>query len=310
MDPDAIEYDQAEKRVKSHADRRAEFYALLTERRVDESLSFADAMEAIKDDIRFHALPTPQAKQLFFASYISNLIKQRSHEARDAKRALYIEAVTEWKNWKGMSESVTFSQMEATFKGKSWFKALDRVDLIKLFQAFAIEFLEIEKLKRQKLQDTLMHEMKNDVLSRQAEFDLGSLAVVEAIHQFYSQMDPKPQFWSYLTDSQKLIVIKSCMSQRIREIKMAVANSLPLSREKRAGRKERDRIKLLISEWINASTESTVVTRGQAAVIPNWDHNLEELLSSKKIDVQHAKAVFAEYVDDAKHGRDPLEGIV
>jgi hypothetical protein len=304
---ECAEYDTL---YKSEAKNRMDFFNLLQENGIDETFTFERAVEVIKDDTRFSALPTSQAKQLFFASYVSNSIKMRTQEARDSKRALLIQAVTEWRNWKDMSESVTFSQMESVFNDRAWFKALETTDIRKIFQVFSLEFIEIEKLKKRKLQDALMQEMKNDILNKLDKFDLGSSSAVEVIFQTYSSMKPQPQFWSYLSDSQKLVVIKSCISQRIRDMRMAVANRLPLSREKRAVRQERDRMKKLISEFVRTKAETKVVRRGHGLVLPEWNTELEAYLASQAISLPVAQELFSEFVEDMKLGKDPLEGII
>ena len=308
-DPDLTEYVDFDRVNRAEAVARNEFYKLLIERGVDDSHSFSDAVRLVEDDVRFNSLESLQLKQLLFASYISNLAKSRVHAERDSKRRLYIQAVSDWKDWKAMSESVTFAQMEAVFKNKSWFTEMDRVELIKLFHVFSTEFIEIEKLKKRKLQDALMHEMKNDILGRLNQFDLANHGVIEVIYQAYNEMKPVPQFWAYLSDSLKLVVIKSCISQRVREMRVAAANRLPMTREARAKRTRADQTKRIISEFLLTKAQSSVVKRGQGVTLPAWDRGLESHLHDHGLDLKFAKTVFDEYVNDIKLGRDPLDGI-
>ena len=302
-----VDYDSLH---KTETFARNEFLNLLQERSIDDTFTFDQAVSVIQDDYRFSLLPSDQSRQLLFASFISNLLKRKVHAVRDAKRQLFIQAVTEWKDWKGMSESVTFSQMEGYFKDNEWFQSLETADLRALFQVFSIEYIEIEKLKKRKLQDALMHEMKNDILSKLNVFDLASPSVIETIFSTYSSLKPHPQFWTYLSDSQKLVVIKSCISQRIRELRMAVANRLPLSREKRTSRQEKDRIKKTISEFAQTKAETKVVRRGQGLMLPSLNTEMEAFLAGQGIDLAKAKELFAEFVEDMKVGKDPLEGII
>ena len=295
---------------KTETDSRNQFMELLVDKGVNETHTFAEAVDMIKDDARFSLLPTDEAKQLFFASYISNLSKQRVHEKRDSKRAIFIEAIKDWKAWEGMSESVTFAQMQTVFKHKPWFTSVSQTDLRKLFHIFSLEFIEVEKLKKRKLQDSLMHEMKNDILGKLNSIDLAHPSAVESVYAIYSAMSPQPQFWTYLSDSQKLVVIKSCISQRIRDMRMAIANRLPLSREKRAARQEKDRIRKLLAEFTNSKSESKVVKRGQGLTLPEWNTELETFLVAQSVDLTSAKQLFGEYVDDVRHGKNPLEGIM
>jgi hypothetical protein len=288
----------------------AAFLHLLEERGVNDNHSFTEAMNLIGDDPRSHGVPSDKARQLIFSSYISAMMKKRIQSSRDAKRELYIQAIKEWKEWKGMSESTTFTQIEALFKERQWFKSLDQADLRKLFHAFSLEFIEIEKLKKRKLQDALMHDMKNDILARVNQIDLAKPHAIETIVSTYSNMKPQPQFWTYLSDSQKLVVIKSCISQKIRDFRMAVANKLPLTREKRSLRQEKDRIKLEIQEAIRSKAESKIVKRGQGLVLPEWNQEMEAFLTEKGVDLVLAKDLFIEFLDDMKQGRDPLAGIV
>ena len=295
---------------RTQADVRQEFFTLLVERGINDSHTFADAMAIIQDDARSSAIPSDQDKQLFFASYISNQIKQRVHESRDEKRKLFIQAVSDWKEWKGMSESVTFAQMKTVFGDRPWFNQVGEAELRKLFHIFSLEYIEIEKLKKRKLQDALMHEMKNDILSKLNVIDLSSQNAIDMVYAVYTNMKPQPQFWTYLSESQKLIVIKSCISQRIRDMRMAIANKLPMSKEKRAVRQEKDRVKKLIHEFANAKAEARVVKRGQGLTLPTWNTELETFLSSQQADLVSSKDLFVEYVEDLKQGKNPLEGIV
>ena len=308
-DPTLQECSDFDRVNKSEADGRAEFHQLLVERGVNETHNFSEAMRLIENDVRFSALPSMQTKQLFFASYVSNLLKTRIHERRDEKRRLYIDAVLDWKEWKGMSESITFTQMESEFKSKSWFSAIDRVELIKLFHVFSTEFIEIEKLKKRKLQDALMHEMKNDILGRLSQFDLANQTVIDTIYRVYADMKPVLQFWAYLSDSLKLVVIKSCIAQRVREMRMAAANRLPMSRESRTKRKEKDAVKQIIGDFLRSKAQGSVVKRGQGLTLPTWGTDLEVFLQEKQVDTILAKTMFTEYVNDVKLGKDPLEGI-
>ena len=305
-----IECTEFNRGLQATTEKRRDFLNLLQERGIGEHMLFAEAMDMIQDDPRYYALETPKAQQSFFASYVSNLKKSRIQASRDEVRRVYMEAVSSWKSWKGMSESVTFVQMEQAFKGKEWYDKIDRVQLVKLFHVFSSEYIEIERLKKQQLQDQLMHDMKNDILTRTREFDLGSPSVVEGIHHFYASLDKPPLFWTYLSDSLKLVVIKSCITQRLRELRMALANSIPLSRERRAVRVERDRVKKILHEVISSGAKTSVVTRGQTGIaIPKWDKELEQALSNQGVDMHAAREIFKEYVEDIKKGRDPLEGI-
>ncbi len=310
LETEIQEYVSFDSYNKTEIDSRNQFMELLLDKGVNETHTFTEAVDMIKDDARFSLLPTLQAKQLFFASYISNMTKQRVHEKRDSKRSIFIQAINDWKAWEGMSESVTFAHMQTVFMNKPWFHSVSQTDLRKLFHVFSLEFIEVEKLKKRKLQDSLMHEMKNDILSKLNTIDLATPSAVESIHALYSAMSPQPQFWTYLSDSQKLVVIKSCISQRIRDMRMAIANRLPLSREKRTARQEKDRIKKLFAEFTNSKNENKVVRRGQGVTLPEWTTELEAFLVGNSVDLASAKHLFGEYVDDTRHGRNPLEGIM
>lgn len=312
IDPDWEEYQSFDRRNKTNADCRSEFYALLVEKGVNESHTYIEAVSLIKDDMRFHALPTPQSKQIFFASYISNLIKAQVHAERDQKQALLKMAVVDFQNWSGMSESTTHVQMEKDFHGKEWFKKLDRADVRQIFHLFSQDFMEVEKLQKQKLQDSMMQELKETLLSN-SEIAFSSHDVVENIYASYNKL--QPACWTTLSDSQKLVVIKSCLNQRIKEMKLAVINSNPLPLTKRKERKEKDRIRLIIAEYVRShhGSAESVVTRGQSLSIPKWDGTLEHFLKGKKLDgkaLTLAKSVFEDYTSDMKTGKDPLEGIV
>ena len=120
-----------------------------------------------------------------------------------------------------MNESTTHQQMESHFKRREWFKKLDRLDVRKIFELYSQEYIEINKIKKQKLQDTYMQDLKNDILGND-QVKLSSPSVVEEIFTLYKFSDSP--FWVGLNDSQKLVVIKSCINQRIREAKLALMN--------------------------------------------------------------------------------------
>lgn len=313
VDPQYYACVEFEKSFKSVDAQRAEFQSLLIEKGVDERLSFTEAMSLVSDDPRFESIPDDETRRIFFASFLSFISRKRIQEERNRIRSFCIESVRDWKEWKGMSESTTFAQMEAVFKGFSWYSEIDRLTLVELYQVFSTEFIEIERLKKRKLQDTLMQELKNDILGRLTEFDLSSLSVVDLIFQTYNKADPKPQFWTYLSDSQRLIVIKSCIAQRVREVRMSVVNQLPLSRERRSRRQEKDEIKRILGEVILSSKESSgVVSRGQSSSmsVPKWTSEIERaVLAKSSLDLRIAKELFNEYVEDMKKGKNPLEGL-
>jgi hypothetical protein len=302
-----VEYDAIQ---KTDATVRKEFVDLLREKGITEAHSFTEALPLIMHDRRFTAVNSEKAKQLMFAAYITLVSKERVQEHRDVQRSLFMEAVSEWRNWKEMNESTTFAKMEATFRKREWFATIGTDELRKLFEVFSLEFIEIEKLKKRKLQDALMQDLKNDILSRTNQVDLASSGAVDMLFTIYSTMKPQPQFWTYLSDSQKLVVIKSCISQRIRDLRMAIANKLPLSRERRNLRQEKDRIKRLIGELVRSKTEQKVVKRGQGLVIPVWNTEMEAVLAGEGADLRLAKDLFGEFVEDLKAGADPLAGIV
>lgn len=314
VDPQYYACAEFDKSFKSIDSLRSEFHSLLVERGIDEKTAFPEAMAKICDDIRYNCIPDDETRRIFFAAYLSSLMKKRTQADRDSARALCIEAVTEWSKWRGMSESTTFSQMESSFKDRSWYGKLDRLTLIKIFQVFSTEFIEIERLKKRKLQDTLMHELKNDILSRLNEFDLSSIGVVDLIFHTYNSKEDEnhkpPQFWSYLSDSQRLNVIKSCIAQRVREVRMSVANQLPLSRDRRSHRQVKDDIKRLIGQIVSGgSADKGVVSRGQSVNVPKWSNEIERAVLAQSFDVRLAKELFNEYAEDVKKGRNPLEGL-
>lgn len=237
IDPELIECESFDRRNKTHADCRREFYDLLVEKNVSEHMTFSEAMSLISSDMRFHALATPQSKQTFFASYISNLIKLRVQAQRDTDQEILREGIRDLQNWKGMSQSATFSEMKKKFSGSSWFTSLGELEARKLFQLFSVEYMEVDKLEKQKLQDTLMQELKL-VLLANSGIDFSAETMVDDIYSLYANCDEP--YWSTLSDSQKLIVFKSCVNQRIREARLAVINNVPLSLAKRKLRKDKD----------------------------------------------------------------------
>jgi hypothetical protein len=310
VDPQYFACAEFETSFKSIDAQRAEFHSLLVEKEIDGKLTFSEAMSKVSDDPRFTSIPDDETRKVFFASYVTSLWKNLTQTERDYLRSLCIEAVTDWKDWEGMSESTTFSQMETLFKNSSWYAKMDKVTMIKLFQSFSTEFIEIERLKKRKLQDTLMHELKNDILGRMnKDFDLSSVAVVDLIFHSYNTVDSKPLFWSYLSDSQRLAVIKSCISQRVREVRMSVSNQLPLSRERRGKRQEKDDIKQLIGKICLSNEAAPVVSRGQTVSIPKWNKEIERAVMEQSFDLRLAKELFNECVEDLKKGRNPLEGL-
>jgi len=221
IDQEILDYDAFEKQQKSHAKKRLDFFNLLSENTtITEDTTFDDAMGSIKDDIRFHALVSIETKRIFYASYISHLMKGKIITERDSKRELFKLAIHDFQHWSGMNESTTHAQMESHFKRREWFKKLDKLDIRKLFELYSLEYMEILKIKRQQLQDTYMQQLKSHILENQ-DINISSENLVEDVFRKYKYSDEP--FWNGLTDSQKLIVIKSCISQRIRETKLALA---------------------------------------------------------------------------------------
>jgi hypothetical protein len=205
---------------------RSDFIQLLEERGIMESTSFKEAVPIIKDDSRYQAVVSVEQQKLLFASFISRLKTTKLQCARDEKRVLLKQAISDFQHWSQMNESTTHQQMEAHFKRREWFKKLDVIDVRKVFELYSQEFIEISKIKKQKLQDTYMQDLKNDILDK-GELRLSSPTVVDDVFAAYKFSD-KP-FWEGLNESQKLIVIKSCINQRIRESKLALMNRKPVA---------------------------------------------------------------------------------
>ena len=223
-----VECESFDRRNKSNADCRREFNALLMDYGITETMTYSDAVVLIKDDIRFHALPTPESKQNFFAVFISNLIKAGVHAERDSRKKLMKDAILDFQKWTGMNQSATFAQMSAQFQETEWYTALGALQVRKLFYLYSIEYIELLKIQNQKLQDAYMQEMKNALLAN-ASIDLTSPNLVDQLVSIYNVASP-PAFWTHLSDSQKLVVIKACVNQRIKDIKLALLNNAPLKR--------------------------------------------------------------------------------
>jgi pre-mRNA-processing factor 40 len=229
IDQDLLDCASFDNRYKSHTAKQVDFFNLLREKGISEESNFDEAMEMIKDDIRFHALPTIESKRVFFASYVSHLLKSKILAERDLKQNLLKQAIHDFQHWSGMNESTTCKQMEAHFKRRDWFKKLDHMDLRKFFELYSLEFMEVSKIKKQQLQDTYMQNLKDNLLMNQ-DIDFSAENVVDDIYQKYKYSDEP--FWTSLGDSKKLIVIKSCISQRIREAKLALANGTSISKRR------------------------------------------------------------------------------
>jgi len=204
---------------------RSDFIQLLEEKGITESTSFKEAILMIKDDSRYQAIVSVEEQKLLFASFIARLKTTKLQRTRDEKRVLLKQAIHDFQHWGQMNESTTHQQMEAHFKRREWFKKLDVIDVRKVFELYSQEFIEISKIKKQKLQDTYMQDLKNDILDN-GDLRLSSPTVVDDVFAAYKFSD-KP-FWVGLNDSQKLIVIKSCINQRIRESKLALMNRKPV----------------------------------------------------------------------------------
>ncbi len=209
----------SDQRYKSQSDRRTEFSSLLLEKGINGSATFQEAMDAIKDDMRFHALPSNEARQMFYAHLITSRSRKEAQRVRDHKKDMYIKAIKDLQRWKSMNDSVTFSQMASEFSNKGWFKELGSLEAMKVFDLFSREYIEIEKLKRQKLQDSFMQQLKTHLLEN-PEVDFGAEDVVQEIKRAYTGCTR--DFWVGLSDAQKLIVYKSCLMQRVREVKTEI----------------------------------------------------------------------------------------
>ena len=200
---------------------REEFIQLLQEKGISEGTIFKEALPIIQDDPRYLALASVDSAKLLYASFMARVKISNLQRARDEKRALLKQAIHDFQHWSQMNDSTTHQQMESHFKRREWFKKLDVLDIRKIFELYSQEFIEINKIKKQKLQDTYMQDLKNDLLENN-QIRLSSPSIVEDVFAVYKFSD-KP-FWLGLNDSQKLVVIKSCINQRIREAKLALMN--------------------------------------------------------------------------------------
>lgn len=221
IDPQVREYVEFPECNKTIPRLREEFIQLLQEKGITEGTPFKEALPLIQDDSRFNAIPSVQMQKLLYASFIDRIKVNIVQRARDEKRALLKQAIHDFQHWSQMNDSTSHQQMESHFKRREWFKKLDVLDVRKIFELYSQEFIEINKIKKQKLQDTYMQDLKNDILEND-QIRLSSPSVVEEVFAQYKFSD-KP-FWVGLNESQKLIVIKSCINQRIREAKLALMN--------------------------------------------------------------------------------------
>lgn len=221
VDSSIREYVAFTHEQKSDAVVRSNFLELLREKGITEKMSFNESCDLLRDDDRFNAIESVERRKLLFAAYLSHKRNLGIQQGRDEKRVLYKQAIHDFQHWSQMNESTTHQQMESHFKRREWFKKLDRLDVRKIFELYSQEYIEINKIKKQKLQDTYMQDLKNDILGND-QVKLSSPSVVEEIFTLYKFSDSP--FWVGLNDSQKLVVIKSCINQRIREAKLALMN--------------------------------------------------------------------------------------
>jgi hypothetical protein len=213
---ESMDMGSSESIQKTLLDRRLEFQTLLEEKGVNLNTTFTEAMDLIKDDLRYHALPSNEARQLFFANYITSLSRKAVQSQRDARKALYADAIRSLQSWQDMSDAATFSQMEKLFHSTPWFTQLGPLESRKLFDLFSREYIEVEKLKRQRLQDSFMQQLKSDLLEN-SRIDFTHDDIMAHVNEVYR--DSTAPFWTGLSDAQKLVVIKSCLTQRLREVK-------------------------------------------------------------------------------------------
>lgn len=221
IDPQTDEYMRFSESNKTNSSMRMDFLQLLEDKGIEVTTTYNDALPRIKDDARFHAIGSVVTQKLLYASFINSRRNTEIQRTRDIKRALFKQAIYDFQHWSQMNESTTHQQMESHFKRREWFKKLEILDVRKVFELFSQEFIEINKIKKQKLQDTFMQDLKNDLLGNE-KIRLSSPNVVDDVFTVYKFSD-KP-FWVGLNDSQKLVVIKSCINQRIREAKLALMN--------------------------------------------------------------------------------------